>query len=173
MRRGYQILAVVTLLTLSLAACQTSASESPVASSAGAESMAPAESMAAGGTTVNVTLQEWAVLLDAESAPAGEVTFAVTNDGPDDVHEFVIIKTDVDPGDLPTDATGAVDEAGVQFQSGEMEVIDEIEDIPVGESAELTATLEAGNYVLICNIYTADEQEAHYAEGMRVAFTVE
>jgi uncharacterized cupredoxin-like copper-binding protein len=173
MRRGYQILAVVTLLTLSLAACQTSASESPVASSAGAESMAPAESMAAAGTTVNVTLQEWAVLPDAESAPAGEVTFVVTNDGPDDVHEFVIIKTDVDPGDLPTDATGAVDEAGVQFQSGEMEVIDEIEDIPVGESAELTATLEAGNYVLICNIYTADEQEAHYAEGMRVAFTVE
>jgi uncharacterized cupredoxin-like copper-binding protein len=173
MRRGYQILAVVTLLTLSLAACQSSASESPVASSAGAESMAPAESMAAAGTTVNVTLQEWAVLPDAESAPAGEVTFVVTNDGPDDVHEFVIIKTDVDPGDLPTDATGAVDEAGVQFQSGEMEVIDEIEDLAVGDTQEVTVTLEAGNYVLICNVYSADEQEAHYAEGMRVAFTVE
>jgi uncharacterized cupredoxin-like copper-binding protein len=173
MRRGYQILAVVTLLTLSLAACQTSASESPAASIAGAESMAPAESMAAGGTTVNVTLQEWVVLPDAESAPAGEVTFVVTNDGPDDVHEFVIIKADVDPGDLPTDATGAVDETGVQFQSGEMEVIDEIEDLAVGDTQEVTVTLEAGNYVLICNVYSADEQEAHYAEGMRVAFTVE
>jgi hypothetical protein len=34
-------------------------------------------------------------------------------------------------------------------------------------------TLEAGSYVLICNVYSADEQEAHYAEGMRIAFTVE
>jgi uncharacterized cupredoxin-like copper-binding protein len=119
-------------------------------------------------TTVNVTLQEWAVVPDAESAPAGEVTFVVTNDGPDDVHEFVIIRTDLDPGDLPTDATGTVDEAG-----GEMEVIDEIEDLAVGDTQEVIVTLEAGNYVLICNVYSADEQEAHYAEGMRIAFTVE
>lgn len=119
-------------------------------------------------TTVNVTLQEWAVVPDAESAPAGEITFAVTNDGPDDVHEFVIIRTDLEPGDLPTDATGAVDEAGAG-----MEVIDEIEDLAVGDTQEVTVTLEAGNYVLICNVYSADEQEAHYAEGMRVAFTVE
>lgn len=117
---------------------------------------------------VNVTLQEWAVVPDVESAQAGEITFAVTNDGPDDVHEFVILRTDLDPGDLPTDATGAVDEAGTGI-----EVVDEIEDIPVGETQEVTVTLEAGSYVLICNIYSADEQEAHYAEGMRIAFTVE
>lgn len=173
MRRGFSILAAVALLSLLLTACQTSASGSPAESAAAGASVAPGESMAAGGTTVNVTLQEWAVLPDAESAPAGDVTFVVTNEGPDDVHEFVIIRTDLDPGDLPTDATGAVDEAAVQFQSGEAEVIDEIEEIPVGESAELTVTLEAGNYVLICNIYTESEQEAHYAMGMRVAFTVE
>jgi uncharacterized cupredoxin-like copper-binding protein len=117
---------------------------------------------------VNVTLQEWAVVPDVESAPAGEITFAVTNDGPDDVHEFVILRTDLDPGDLPTDATGAVDEAGAG-----MEVIDEIEDLAVGDTQEVTVTLEAGSYVLICNVYSADEQEAHYAEGMRIAFTVE
>ena len=34
-------------------------------------------------------------------------------------------------------------------------------------------TLEAGSYVLLCNIYSEEEQEAHYAEGMRIAFTVE
>jgi uncharacterized cupredoxin-like copper-binding protein len=92
----------------------------------------------------------------------------VTNDGPDDVHEFVIVQTDLEPGDLPTDEHGAVDESGEGVT-----VIDEIEDLPVGETQEVTVDLEAGNYVLICNIYSADENEAHYAEGMRTAFTVE
>jgi len=119
-------------------------------------------------TTVDVTLQEWAVVVADDSVPAGEVTFSVTNDGPDDIHEFVIIRTDLAPGDLPVDEHGAVTEAGEG-----MEVVDEIEDIPVGDTAEVTVELEAGSYVLLCNIYSADEDEAHYAEGMRIAFTVE
>lgn len=169
MRRGFSILAVVALLSLLLTACQTSASGSPPESAAaGGASAAPGESMAAGGTEVGVALQEWAVLPSADSAPAGEITFVAVNEGPDDVHEFVIIKTDLDPADLPTDATGAVDEAGEGI-----EVIDAIEEIAVGESAEVTVTLEAGNYVLICNTYTESEQHAHYAMGMRTAFTVE
>lgn len=121
-----------------------------------------------GGTTVEVTLQEWAVVTGSASAPAGEVTFVVTNEGPDDVHEFVVVSTDLEPDALPTDENGMVDEA-----AGDMEVIGEIEDIPVGETQNLTVTLEAGNYVLLCNIYTAEENEAHYAIGMRTAFTVE
>ena len=36
----------------------------------------------------------------------------------------------------------------------------------------MTLDLEAGNYVLICNIWDEDEQEAHYQEGMRTTFTV-
>lgn len=169
MRRGFSILAVVALLSLLVTACQTSATGSPTESAAAGASVAPGESMAAGGgTEVGVALQEWAVLPSADSAPAGEITFVVVNEGPDDVHEFVIIRTDLEPGDLPTDATGAVDEAGEGI-----EVVDEIEDIAVGDSAEVTVTLEPGNYVLICNIYTESEQEAHYAMGMRAAFTVE
>ncbi|HYM53279.1 MAG TPA: hypothetical protein VEW45_07375 [Candidatus Dormibacteraeota bacterium] len=120
------------------------------------------------GTTIDVALQEWAVIPAVASTAAGEVTFHITNDGPADVHEFVVMKTDLDPADLPTAADGSVDEAG-----GEMEVIDEIEDIPVGESMDLTVTLAAGSYILLCNIYTADEDEAHYEMGMRTAFTVE
>ena len=82
----------------------------------------------AGGTTVNVTLQEWAVLPDPASAAAGDVTFSITNDGPEDIHEFVVIATDLEPGALPTDEAGAVDESGEGI-----EVIDEIEEVPVGE----------------------------------------
>jgi uncharacterized cupredoxin-like copper-binding protein len=121
-----------------------------------------------GGETVDVTLQEFAVGVDPASVSAGEVTFSVTNEGPDDVHEFVVIRTDLGPTELPTDENGAVDEAG-----GGMEVVDEIEDMEVGASEDLTVDLDAGNYVLICNIWDEDEQESHYQEGMRAAFTVE
>jgi hypothetical protein len=57
-----------------------------------------------------------------------------------------------------------------------IEVVDEIEEIPVGESRSLTVDLEAGNYVLICNILQEEPNgtlEAHYSEGMRTGFTVE
>ena len=116
---------------------------------------------------MNVTLQEWAVLPDPTSVSAGDVTFSITNDGPEDLHEFVVIPTDLAPGELPTDETGAVSENGEG-----MTVIDEVEDIAIGATEELTVSLDPGNYVLICNIYSAEEDEAHYAMGMYTAFTV-
>jgi uncharacterized cupredoxin-like copper-binding protein len=119
------------------------------------------------GTTVNVTLQEWAIGTDTATAPAGEVTFAVTNEGPEDPHELVVIRTDLSLIELPTDENGVVQEDGEGI-----DVIDEVEDLEVGDSEDLTVTLEAGAYVLICNIYDEDEDEAHYAEGMRTSFTV-
>jgi uncharacterized cupredoxin-like copper-binding protein len=120
------------------------------------------------GTTVNVTLQEWSVLPEVASADAGEITFHITNDGPEDIHEFVVVKTDLEPGELPTDDTGAVDEEGEG-----MEVMGEVEDLAIDATEDLTLSLDAGSYVLICNIYSEEEQEAHYEEGMRTAFTVE
>ena len=118
-------------------------------------------------STVGVTLQEWAVVPDADSVPAGPVTFSVTNNGPEDVHEFVILRTDLDPGALPTDETGAVTE-----DAEGMQVVDEIEDLAIGATQEVTASLTAGKYVLLCNVYSAEEQEAHYQLGMRTPFTV-
>ena len=120
-----------------------------------------------GATTVDVTLQEWAVIPAAGSVPAGQMTFNVTNEGPEDIHEFVVIATDLDPAQLPTDEHGAVIEGGE-----EMEVVDEIEDLPVGHTQSLNVTLEAGKYVLLCNIYSESEKEAHYKLGMRTAFEV-
>jgi uncharacterized cupredoxin-like copper-binding protein len=121
-------------------------------------------------TTVDVTVQEFAVIPASTSAPAGDVTFDVTNEGPDDTHEFVVFKTDLAPEALPTAADGSVDEAGEG-----VELIDEIEDIAVGDTPTLTVTLDAGSYVFICNIVEEEGGEtiAHYQQGMRVAFTVE
>jgi uncharacterized cupredoxin-like copper-binding protein len=145
LRRGGLAAALVVLAALSLASC------------GGGEE-----------TTVDVTLQEFSVIPAQESAPAGMITFRVENTGPEDVHEFVVIKTDLAPDALPTDENGAVEEEGEG-----VEVIDEIEDIPVGETQSVTVDLDAGSYALICNIWDEEEQEAHYAMGMRTAFTVE
>jgi uncharacterized cupredoxin-like copper-binding protein len=121
-----------------------------------------------GGETVDVTLQEFAISASPSSVSAGEVTFDATNDGPNDPHELVVFKTDLAPDALPTQETGAADESGEG-----VELIDEIEEFPVGETQSMTLDLDAGNYVLICNIFDEDENEAHYQEGMRLAFTVE
>jgi uncharacterized cupredoxin-like copper-binding protein len=120
-----------------------------------------------GGGTVDVTLQEFAVVPSESSVDAGEVTFEATNDGPGDPHELVVIQTDLAIDALPTDENGAVDEAGEGIT-----VLDEIEEFPPGETQSLTLDLDAGSYVLICNIWDEDEQESHYQEGMRVALTV-
>lgn len=154
-------LVATSVFALSITACAT-----------GQGSPSPAETAAssAGGgepTSVQVTLQEWAVVPAANSAPAGSVTFQVMNVGPEDVHEFVILRTDLDPGALPTDDTGAVAE-----EEEGIEVVDEVEDIPVAETQQLTVTLEPGKYVLLCNIYDETEKEAHYKMGMRIGFTV-
>ena len=154
-----------SLAVLALAGCSSgTATSSPTPAGA-----SPAGGSPAAGQTVDVTLQEWAVVPASESVAAGDVSFAVTNNGPEDVHEFVVLKTDLDAGDLPTDDTGAVDEAGEGIET----VVDEIEDIPVGESQDLSVVLDAGHYVLLCNIYDETEQEAHHALGMRTNFTVE
>ena len=115
---------------------------------------------ACGGGGVGVTLADYSVTPEESSAPAGEVTFDVSNDA-EQTHEFVIFKTDVAEGDLPTNEDGDVDESGDGVQ-----LIDEIEDIEGGSSESLTVSLDAGSYVLICNL------PGHYRQGMHASFTV-
>jgi uncharacterized cupredoxin-like copper-binding protein len=107
------------------------------------------------------------VIPSVSEISAGSVEFTATNEGPEDDHEFVVFKTDLAPDALPTLENGAVDEEGEG-----VELIGEIEEFPVGETETASFDLDAGNYVFICNIYDEDEQESHYQEGMRVAFTV-
>ena len=158
-RSGTRVVAALSIVALALTGC------TPGQATVGPPAATPTAAAAAG--PIKVTLQEWAVVPASMSAAAGAVTFQVTNTGPADVHEFVVLKTDLDPGALPVDATGAVTETGAGIT-----VVDEIEDIPVGQSQDLSVTLAAGKYVLLCNIYDETEKEAHYKMGMRIAFTV-
>jgi hypothetical protein len=120
-------------------------------------------------STVEVTLQEFAVIPALDTASAGSVTFNATNEGPDDPHELVVIQTELAPESLPTTDEGGVDEDGEGI-----EVIGEIDELPVGETESGTFDLEAGDYTLICNIVEEEDgtTEAHYALGMRVGFVV-
>lgn len=116
---------------------------------------------------VGVTLAEWEIRLDRQSAPAGEIYFLVENAGPDDPHEFVVIRTDEAPDALPVEEGRVPDD--------EVDLVDEIEPFEPGSIASITLNLEPGSYVLICNIAEVEdgEIESHYEEGMRTAFTVE
>ncbi len=123
-----------------------------------------------GGEEVNVVVSEFTVEPDPESVGAGEVTFVVDNQG-GETHEFLVVDAD-SADDLPVDDDGAFDEAAF----GEDKVLDEVEDIESGDTAELTVDLEAGTYVLLCNVVEEEESgelESHFAEGMHATLTVE
>lgn len=107
---------------------------------------------------VSATLADFTITLDSNSAPAGEVTFDVSNEA-EQTHEFVVFQTDLPEDQLPTE-NGDVDEAGEGVT-----LVDEIEDIEGGSSQSLTVNLDAGSYVLICNL------PGHYQQGMHASFS--
>ena len=113
----------------------------------------------AGGSTVDATVKAFEVTAEPASVPAGDVTFNVTNIG-ESTHEFLVVRTDLAADKLPVDGN-AVDET-----SPDIDIVDEIEDIEPGQTMSLSITLEAGDYVLICNL------PAHYQSGMYLAFEV-
>jgi hypothetical protein len=120
---------------------------------------------------VNVTLRSFNITLDRSSAPDGTIIFRVRNDGTDDIHEFLVIKTDRAPNALPTEDDGSYLEDGPGTQ-----LLDEIAEIAPGDTKELSLDLVKGNYVLICNMVHVEADgtvEVHYALGMRTAFRVD
>jgi uncharacterized cupredoxin-like copper-binding protein len=112
-----------------------------------------------GATTVTVSLTEFKLTPDPASAPAGAVTFQVTDTGTTQ-HNFRLVKTDDAPDQLPV--------SGSKVDESQLDVIAKTNgDLNAGASQSLSATLEAGNYVLFCNV------AGHYKLGMHATFTVE
>lgn len=109
---------------------------------------------------IEVTESDYKIVTSPSSASAGELTFNIQNDA-QQPHEFVILKSDIAANQLPTDENGDMDETGEG-----VEPVDEVEDITGGSSKSLTVSLDAGNYVLICNL------PGHYRQGMATSFTV-
>ena len=114
-------------------------------------------------STVAVDLSEWKVLIDPPQVAGGTLTFEVKNVGAE-VHELVIVAADgKEPDALPTLEDGSVDEDGI-------EVLTEAEEIAPDADDEISYDLDAGEYILFCNV-VADGQ-VHYKLGMRTGFTV-
>lgn len=120
----------------------------------------------AGAPQVNVILREWSLQAQPASVRAGQVYFLVDNQGPEDPHELVIIKTDTAPDRLPV-TQGKVPENQVQM-------IGEVEGFAPRTKASGVFNLSVGQYAFICNIAEMEggQLESHYQLGMRTAFTV-
>lgn len=112
---------------------------------------------------VEASMVEWAI--DAPTAyTAGDVTFTATNNG-NFPHEFVVIQGD-GYDSLPLADGGAVIEDELPPDA----LIDRTDRIGGGASAELTVTLEAGNYVLLCNL--GGGSNSHAGQGQTLDITV-
>ncbi|MCI0346174.1 MAG: hypothetical protein L0221_12140 [Chloroflexi bacterium] len=105
------------------------------------------------------------MLPDPTSASAGSITFDVTNTSTALPHELVVIRTDLGAANLPTQEDGSVDESGAGI-----EVVGEVAELDPGGTGSGSFDLEAGAYVLICNIVSSGT--AHYQQGMRIDFVV-
>jgi uncharacterized cupredoxin-like copper-binding protein len=108
---------------------------------------------------ISADLTDNGIKLASTTAKAGPVTFQIKNDSADEVHELVVLRTDLPADKLSLDAPGGVDEE--KFDSA-----GEQGDIAASQSAKLTLNLTPGHYALICN------QPGHYAAGMHLDFTV-
>ena len=97
-------------------------------------------------------------IANGDSAPAGNVAFAVRNVGAI-LHNLRVVQSDLAADQLPV-AAGQVDENAVDVKI-------RIDDIAAGEAKSGQAELPAGRYVLFCNI------AGHYQLGMHTSFTVQ
>jgi uncharacterized cupredoxin-like copper-binding protein len=172
-RRRIPVLAAIAA-AIFVAGCTgtgTSAAPSSTAPASVAASSAPASvggssapSTSAGGsaagTNVTAAESEFKIELGSTTAPAGSVTFQITNSGTIQ-HEFVVVKTDLAADKLPM-KTG---ESEVDEDNAALTAVDEVEDIDPKATPTLTVNLPAGHYVVFCNI------QGHYAGGMHVDFT--
>ena len=105
-------------------------------------------------TRMTITMMEYQIITERPDVPAGEVVFDVVNTG-EEVHEMVVIKSDMDVAALPPSAVkGEVDEAAIG------ELIGAVEDVQTGTMKTGTMTLSPGRYILLCNL------TGHYEGGM-------
>ena len=113
---------------------------------------------------------EFAMVPEVPEVAAGRVTLDVVNDGSIE-HEVVLIGTDRDSGDLPTDANGAALEDGAVVPHGgdhEQAEADHHAGVhfATGTRGKVTVDLKPGNYAVVCNL------PGHYEAGMHANLKV-
>ena len=93
-------------------------------------------------------------------ARAGDVTFEVTNNSKDVIHEMILVKLKDEKTPLPyVAADSKVDEDAAGH-------LGEVSELDPGKGGALTLKLDPGTYMLFCNI------PGHYMAGMWTTVTV-
>lgn len=157
-----------TATTAAAAAATTAASGAattkPAATATTAASGSAATTAASGGGSAaaaasTVVLKEFTVAVD--SVKAGAVNIDVKNEG-EFPHELIIVKAD-SFASLAKDSSGGVDESKAT-------IVAKTARIQGGQSEKLTATLEAGKYVFVCNL--GQGANNHAVKGQHLDVTV-
>jgi uncharacterized cupredoxin-like copper-binding protein len=112
----------------------------------------------AGGETLKIEMGEFYFKPEDVTAKAGTITIDAPNVG-NAPHELVLAKTNDDPAKLPTASDGSVDEDS-------LDVPGEVEEVEAGADGTVTLDLQAGKYVMFCNL------PGHYQGGMYGSLTV-
>ena len=145
--RAISIACLASLGVIGLAACGSSSSSSSTTTTAATT----------GATSIPVTLTEYKIKPAASSAPAGHVTFDVTNAG-QMKHQFTIIRTTKSAATVLSKQNPDDDIPGARG---------EIASIAPGASKTLVIkNLKAGHYAIVCAL------PGHYQAGMYTDFTV-
>ena len=112
------------------------------------------------GVTIDASKATMGVKAMPAQAKAGVVTFKVTNNSKDTIHEMIVMQLDKAGDALPyIAAENRVDEDKAGDKG-------EVSELDPGASGSLTVALQPGKYLLICNV------PGHYASGMWSEFTV-
>ena len=123
----------------------------------------------AGAAEISVTLWDkpdgtMGITTSAPSVAAGPVTFKVTNSSAMLIHEMVVVRLTPEqaahPDALPYDATAR------EVEEEDVDGISEVAELDPGKGGELSVTLAAGSYELICNV------AGHFMNGMRALLSV-
>lgn len=128
---------------------------------AGAGLLWLAPHLAAASTVVQV--DEWnkpdgsqGITLTPSQVKAGKVTFKVRNISKDEVHELLIVRTDVPPEKFEAEPDNPA-----KIDEGRLPGVKELpHDLKPGQTASLTMAVKPGRYVLFCN------QVGHFEAGM-------
>ena len=106
------------------------------------------------------SIKSMMIKTDQQSVKAGPVTFMVSNDSKNLVHEMLVVSVADPKTPLPYDRK---DDRVIESK---IKDLGEASDLPPGRKKTLTLTLKPGDYILMCN------QPAHYEAGMTANLTV-
>jgi len=153
--RALALLALVSVAGLIAIGCGSDDETTTTATET--ETEAAAGGGAAGGGTTEIKMGDYYFDPQNATLKAGPTTIEAPNEGSVE-HELVLFESNENAADLPTEASGDVDEEKLEEEGGEE--AGEIEDVEAGDTKSGKFNLKPGKYVMFCNL------PGHYARGM-------